>query len=283
MTGASGPVWRGMDRATVESEYQPSLHVPSLQTYLERYAERSALARAGLPHERIAYGDHADEWLWYAAAPRPGAPLLAFLHGGYWRRLSADDGCLLAPLAHAHGFAFASINYSLCPTEPLATLVEQARRAVGFLTGDGVALGHDPDRVHVAGHSAGAHLAAMAAVADDRPAGLVLVSGVYDVTPIVHTTINDDVRLTVAEAERLSPQRLVGARRRARSVVTWGALETAEFRRQSLAWAAAWDAVPGNVRPVLAPAAGRNHFDVLFDLLDPGTPLGSAVTSQLRA
>jgi len=55
-----GVVWRGMDRATVESEYPPSLPVPSLQTYVEWYAERSAVARAGLPHERVPYGDHPE-------------------------------------------------------------------------------------------------------------------------------------------------------------------------------------------------------------------------------
>lgn len=273
-------VYRGMDAPAVERAYQPAFTVPDLGAVVRSYAERGVAARAAVPHHRIAYGDHPDEWLWYAPAPEPDAPLVAFLHGGYWRRLSADDGCLLAPGAHAAGYGFASVNYTLCPAAPLEQLVEQSTRAAAFLRS--ALLGHDPGRVQLAGHSAGAHLAAMVALADEQLAGLVLVSGVYDLTPILFTTINDDVRLSPADAERLSPMaRLDGHHHRAGVVVAWGERDTAEFARQSRDFAAGWSATPGNEVPVVLEAPGRHHFDVIDDLFDPATALGAAVLAMV--
>lgn len=277
---ADRPVYRGMDAATVESQYQPSMHVPSLAPFVEAYAQQGAAARAAVPCERVAYGDHPDEWLWYAPAG-PAAPLFVFVHGGYWRRLSGDDGCFLFPAARAAGFACASVNYSLCPHEPLDVLVSQVRRAVRFLLGGGLG-GHDPSRVHVAGHSAGGHLAAMTMLEVPDVAGWVYVSGVFDLEPIPFTTINDDVRLDAATARRLSPLAApTPDRGPVPVVVTWGALETAEFARQSRSWARQWTSVPSHRPPTVVAAAGRNHFDVLFDLLDPATALGATVVAQV--
>ena len=214
-------VYRELDLAAVLSEYQPALHVPSLAAVLAEYGQRGDAARAALPHQRIEYGAHPDEWLWYVPAPTPGAPLLVFLHGGYWRRLSADDGCLLSQGAHEQGWAFASINYTLCPNGPLDLLVEQCRNAVDHLVTRAAELGHDPRRIVVAGHSAGGHLAGMIALHDPRPAGYVMVSGVFDITPIVHTPINDDVRLSPADAERLSPMGRVAARPGVPCITVW--------------------------------------------------------------
>ncbi|MFM7536347.1 MAG: alpha/beta hydrolase [Acidimicrobiales bacterium] len=271
-------VYRGMDAPALERAYQPAFTVPDLGAVLRGYAERGAVARDAVPHHRIAYGDHPDEWLWYVPAPGPHAPLVAFLHGGYWRRLSADDGCLLAPGAHAAGYAFASVNYTLCPAAPLERLVEQSARAAAFLRSP--SLGHDPGRVHLAGHSAGAHLAAMVALADGHLAGLVLVSGVYDLAPIVFTTINDDVRLRPADAARLSPMaHLDGHWHRAGAVVAWSERDTAEFARQSRDLAAVWSATPGNRPPAVLEVAGRHHFDVIDELFDPSRPLGAAVAA----
>jgi arylformamidase len=272
-----------MDRRTVESEYQPSFRVASMSDVIDGYRRRGEDARASLPHRRIAYGDHPDEWSWYVPGPAPGAPLFVFVHGGYWRRLSADDGCLLAPAAHTLGYAFASVNYTLCPAAPLATLVDQTQRALTALVADDAREGHDTTRVHVAGHSAGAHLAATAALAGVPVAGLVLVSGVFDITPIVHTTINDDVRLDEAEARRLSPLFAIASPVPVDQVVTWSTGDTDEFARQARDWAARWAAVPGNRQPVVVEVAGRHHFDVIDDLLDPATELGRAVIDQIGA
>lgn len=276
---ANDPVYRDLDLETVRSEYQPALHVPSLQAVMDEWTDRAAVARERLPVSRHRYGEHDDEWYWYLPALTEGAPLLAFLHGGYWRRLSADDGLILAEAAHGHGFAFASINYTLCPNGPLSLLIDQSRRAVSHLVDRATDLGHGA--VHLAGHSAGAHLAAMASLVERRLAGLILVSGIYDITPIVHTPINDDVRMTPAEAAEWSPAGRCPSIPGAGCVVTWGSLETSEFARQSTEWAQEWTSRPGNRPAAVHVAEGRNHFDVIDDLLALGRPLGDAVVASV--
>jgi arylformamidase len=269
-------VYRDLTREEVEREYQPSLLAPSLQRVIDDYRRRGVAARESLPHHRHRYGGHPDEWLWYVAAPSARAPLMVFLHGGHWRRFSADDGSLLAPGAHMAGCAFASVNYSLCPHEPLEVLVQQARRAVAHLVEDAARYGHDPRKVVVVGHSAGAHLAAMVAVHDTRPAAFVFVSGIFDITPVVHTSINDDVRLSIGDAKRLSPQPLISYSP-AECVVAWSMGDTDEFRRQALEWAKRWGEFPGNRRATAVVEPRRHHFDVIDDLFDPNTHLGTAV------
>ena len=271
-------VYRDLDLEGVLREYQPALHVPSLPAVLAEYEQRGTSARAALEHRRLSYGDHPDEWLWYVPATVPGAPLLVFLHGGYWRRLSADDGCLLSEAAHAQGWAFASINYTLCPSGPLDLLVDQSRRAIDHLVAGAAALGHDARRIVVSGHSAGGHLAGMIAIHDPRPAAYVMVSGVFDIVPIVHTPMNDDVRLSLEDAERLSPMSRIAARPGVPCIATWGEHETGEFRRQSIEWADRWGSIAANGTATAIEAPGRHHFDVIYDLVNPTSVLGAAVS-----
>jgi arylformamidase len=280
--GIGAVVYRDMTAATVCDEYQPALHVGTAHQDIENYRLRGEAARRAIEHQRLAYGSHPDEWLWYVPSRRPHAPLLIFFHGGYWRRLSADDGCLLSVAASAHGLAFASVNYTLCPAAGLDDLVDQAQRAVGFLVDQSGRFGHSAQAVHVSGHSAGGHLAAMVAAHDPRPAGYVYLSGVFDVEPIVWTPINDDVRLTVEDARRVSPMYLELADPAARQIVAVGSLESAEFHRQSQEWADRRASAPGGTAPLLVDVEGRHHFDVMDDLLDPSTALGAAVLAQLN-
>lgn len=273
-------LYRGMSISELQSQYQPALHVDSLQAIIDDWAERAESARLRLAPRRIPYGNHPDEWFWYLEGASPGAPLVAFLHGGYWRRLSADDGLILAEAAVDNGLAFASINYSLCPTGPLSLLIDQSQRAVAHLLSEARALGHGP--VHLAGHSAGAHLAASTVLSEERLAGLVLVSGIFDITPIVHTPINDDVRMTATEASAWSPMGRCPRRPLVRCTIAYGSLETTEFARQSTEWASEWSSVAGNLEARLLKQDGRHHFDVIDDLLTRGNSLGNAVLATIQ-
>lgn len=277
--GDRGLVYRDLDLAAVRIEYQPVLHVASLQAIMDDWKGRSTTARSQIPMRRISYGAHADEWFWYVPGPTTGRPLVAFLHGGYWRRLSADDGLILAGAALEAGYAFASINYTLCPNGPLSLLIDQSRRATGYLIESADQLGHGA--THLAGHSAGAHLAASVALAEDRLAGLIVVSGIFDIRPIVFTPINDDVRMTGEEAAAWSPAGRSPSIPSADCIVTWGEHETREFARQSTEWAAEWSSVPGNRTALVHVATGRHHFDVIDDLLRSGNPLGDLVRAAI--
>ena len=113
----------------------------------------------------------------------------------------------------------------------------------------------------------------MIALHDPRPAGYVMVSGVFDITPIVHTPINDDVRMSPADAERLSPINSLVPRPGVACIASWGQQETSEFRRQSLEWVHRWSEIPRNGPSSAIEASGRHHFDIVYDLVDTSTDL----------
>ena len=293
--------WRRWPRERLEREYSPSSVLDSIEPFVRAYAERSMEALARLPVRRdVRYGPGDDDRLDLAPAGT-GAPLLVFFHGGYWQELGKADTLFPAPGLVADGIAYAAVEYTLAPRASLDQIVDQAMRSVAFLARNAEALGIDGRRIHVAGHSAGAQLAAMTMLGDSRGvngpgsvsiAGGVLVSGVYELEPLIGTSINDALGLDADAARRNSPLRLcrgaapqaVGqaAGHRASpapAIVCWGENEPSEFGRQGRALASAWAAAGGPVQAL--EVAGRNHFDILFDLADAHSELGAAVRSQV--
>ncbi len=261
------------DANDLEREYSPSsVSKHPAPWYIEEYARRSAsvLTRLGNRVAREHYGPATDEYV-VIARHSPTAPLLVFIHGGYWRALSADECSMWAADALDSGFSFASVNYTLAPTASLERIVGQCRSAMDWLI-DGAGL--DPSRTVVAGSSAGGYLAAMVTTANPQPVrcnAAVLLSGVFDLRPLVSTTVNEPLGLTVPDAVRLSPAHLrVNPIETVRAFV--GEEETAAFKSQSATYvdklsAAGIDATSHVV-------AGRDHFDLIYDLITPGTVLG---------
>jgi arylformamidase len=161
------------------------------------------------------------------------------------------------------------VEYTIAPAGTLPSMVDECRAALATLAGL-VA----PAQVVLAGHSAGAHLAAMVSLVGPSPvpiARTVLVSGVFDLRPLVHTTVNLPLGLHEAAAAAISPQLLPVAASH-EVVVAWGDNETDAFKAQSRAYAARLAAAGTQVSSV--ECAGRHHFDIVEDLVRPGTPLG---------
>jgi arylformamidase len=277
--------WRSWPRHVLEREYSPSSKVPGgHRPFSVAYRERSLAALASLHVRRdLAYGSGPDETLDLFPAPpqadsRP-SPLVVFLHGGYWQELSKLDASFAAPGLVASGIALAAVDYTLAPAASLEAIIDQATRAVGWLTANAASLGVDPARIVVAGHSAGAHLAAKAAerLPPRSIAGLVLIGGVFDLRPIAHTSINDPLGLDDAEAARLSVTPRAGL---PPAVVIWGIDETDEFRRQSRELTAAWREAGDEILGIEVDA--RHHFDLPLELGDPSTILGSVTSALAR-
>ena len=252
----------------------PSSMVASLADEIRAYVDGSAAARAALPFETHAYGDDPDELVDVVPARDPGSPLHIYIHGGYWQALSKDDSSFMAPALAAQGIAFATVDYTLAPKAPLGRIVDQCVQAVAWCREHASDLNADPDRVVISGSSAGAHLAAMVLTRLGGLAGAALLSGVYDLAPIGHTSVDaalglsdDDIRaLSPIDLAPLAPTPLI---------VAVGEIETAEFHRQSAALAGVWHAHGCPVEELLV--TGRHHFDLPNDLGDRATPLGTAV------
>jgi arylformamidase len=266
-----------------EREYSPSSCIGgNYQPFIRAYVERSAAARATHPPITVRYGARDTQTIDLFVPPgatRP--PVLVFFHGGYWQELSKQESAFAAPSCLAHGIAYAAVDYTLAPKATLDEIVAECRAALDWLAQKGGTVGVDPGHLIVAGSSAGAHLAAMVALtAGDAVKAAVLVSGVYDLAPLIGTSIDEALRLDPASAARNSPQHLP-LRGFPPSLVCWGEIETGAFKQQSRAFAQAVRAAGSDCADI--EIAGRNHFDVILDLADPATDLGREVLRMLRS
>ncbi|MBU6485714.1 MAG: alpha/beta hydrolase [Betaproteobacteria bacterium] len=274
----------------VERGYDNRAAVPDHPYWLAQFASRSKAAIETLkPALDLRYGAGDKETLDLYLPATPAKGTFVFIHGGYWRTFDKADHAFVAPSFVTAGFAVAVVNYDLCPGVTIAIIVEQCRHALRWIERDGPRHGA-VGPVVIAGHSAGAHLAAMMFATDWKAQGLarspfaggVALSGVFDLEPLVVTSVNADLRLDMEQARRMSPVHLE-PRVDATLVVAVGADETSEFLRQSQLLHDAW---PRN-RPAGANAPlqlrDRNHYSVALDFADPAGELVRATMDLLTA
>lgn len=243
-------------------------------------AFREALKAQGRAELDIPYGPSPRQYLDLFKANDANAPLALFIHGGYWRALDPKFHSHLAKGLNARGVTVAVAGYDLCPQVGIADIIAQMRAAALFLWR------RFGKRIMAYGHSAGGHLAA-ALIATDwsaldptAPAGLVpagySISGVFDLTPLIHTAMNADFKLDEASARAASPLFWPAPEGRVLDSVVGGA-ELPEFIRQAKSIVDAWPRDKVEMRYEEFP--GANHFTVLAPLTDPQ----SAMTERLLA
>ncbi|MBM3571259.1 MAG: alpha/beta hydrolase [Alphaproteobacteria bacterium] len=267
--------YRGQPAEELERQYNPRIAVPNFAEILARHQSSSAAARALLePKLDVRYGPGPKATLDLFKPTRADlAPTLLFFHGGYWRNLDKSDYSLVAPPLVAAGALVILVNYDLCPTVSLDHVVEQTYESIAWTARHAVSLGADADRIYVAGNSAGAHLAAMAAARDWRCDGLpvdlikgcVAITGIYDIAPVLDISVNADIRLDGGGAWRNSPM-FRPPRPGSHLVVAVGAEETSEWQRQAVDYAAV--ARANGVEVFFDQVAGANHFSITENLND---------------
>ncbi len=271
-----------------DAQYNNRARIPEHPAILARWAATSAAARERLRCELdVPYGEAPSERLDIFPAARAGAPVLVYIHGGYWRALDKRDQSFVAPAFVDAGAMVVLPNHALCPSVTIEHIVLQVVAAVAWVHRHAREHGGDRDRIVVAGHSAGGHLAALLLCCDWRAVGAHLprdllcsalsVSGVFDLEPLRHAPfLAPDLRLDAATACRLSPARLPAPAGTLHAVV--GGDESEEFLRQNALIREAWGAA---AVPVCESVPGRHHMDVLFDLADPQARLHRLALSLL--
>lgn len=264
------------DPAWLDAQYNNRARVADSADIFQRWQRDSALARErSACRIDLAYGAGPDERLDLFTTARANAPVLVFLHGGYWRSLDKADHSFVAPSFVADGALVVVPNYSLCPATSMDRILLQTAQALAWTWRNAAFYGGDPQRIVVIGHSAGGQLAAMLLcclwplLGADLPADLVKaamsISGLHDLEPVRRSPyLQRDLHLTPALVRKLSPAYLPAPHASLYAVA--GGLESEEFLRQNRLIRQAWGA---KAVPVCEPIPDRNHLTILDDLADP--------------
>lgn len=272
----------------LDAQYDLRTLFPEAASLYGAFCEReSEGAREDLAHRLgVPFGptlaEHVDL---YPAGE--GAPVLVYVHGGFWVLRTAREFGFVARGPASRGVATVVTNYALCPAVTIDEEVRQTRAAVAWAYRNARSFGGDPERLHVAGHSAGGHLVAMLLATDwpgdyglpaDTIKGATAISGLFDLAPFPYTFLQPKVQLTWDQVRRNSPILHVPDAAPP-LLVAYGEKETGEFKRQSEDFLGAWreNGLPGG-RLVLS---GKNHFDVVDGFLDAGSPLLSGILGPM--
>ena len=266
------------DPAWYDAQYHTRAAIPEHPQILQYWTDASKATRGKLRGKLdLRYGEGTKETLDLFPAAQPNAPVLVYIHGGFWRALDKRDHSFVAEPFVAAGVSVVLPNYALAPYASIAQIVQQMVKAVAWIWREADALGVDRQRIALAGHSAGGHLAAMLLACNWRdverrmPAqplrGALALSGLYELEPLRHAPfLAPDLKLTEASALQLSPAWMPAPAGPLLALV--GGEESAEFQRQNALIRECWGEA---AVPVCETVPGRNHMNVLHELADPAS------------
>jgi arylformamidase len=283
-------VWLDLDQAELDDAYDQSVYAFNQNNISERRAANNekVLPIIGKP-QREAYGPAEIEKVEIWKTQRPNAPVLIFLHGGAWRGGRAAQVAYMAEPYIKAGAHFVSVDFSnaLETQGDLFPMVDQCRRAVGWVYKNAASFGGDPNQLSLCGHSSGGHLGGCVVITDwakdglppDILKGALLGSGMYDLKPVRLSKRANYVKFTDAMEHELSAQRHLD-RIRTPIVLTYGTLETPEFQRQSRDFFAAVKAAGKPIQ--LLEGKGYNHYETQETLGNPYGFMGRAAMEMLK-
>lgn len=275
-------LYKGMDAETLEAEYNLiARRGPDFPELVERWLARSAAHReASGARVDVAYGEGEREKLDFFSGGDQAGPAIVYIHGGYWQRGDKNMYSFVTEAFIRHGVSVIVINYNLTPSVRMGQIPPQIRKAIAWAWHHAGDLGFSRDKMFVMGHSAGGHLTAMM-MATDWPAfdsalpaelvrGGVPISGLFELEPLVHTSLNTGPQMDIAEARAESPCFIPPVTNAPQLVVVGGG-ETSEFFRQSDSYVAQYATADRKMERYNVP--NDDHFDELERLAEDDSVL----------
>jgi len=267
-----------------EAEYNDQVRIQECFVSLER-REMLAMAYrlAGETMLNQAYGSRERHRYDLFRAAEKDAPVVVYIHGGYWQRGDRRDCSFVARELNANGITVAIPSYSLCPQVSVMEIGDEIQLCLAMLWK------RTRKRPTVVGHSAGGHLAAEMMARDwtgfpGVPADLVrtacALSGVFDLTPLIGTSLNSALGLTAGTARAASPLFRPPPPNGRRFVAAVGSEESEELMSQSRRIAANWSGVGIDARCEIV--TGANHFTIIDELITPGSSTLSQIVTLAR-
>jgi arylformamidase len=280
-----GPiVWLDMDQQELDDAYDQTVYAPNRDYIRERRVANNeiAIARIGKP-DRVSYGPTEIEKVDIYKTKTPNAPIMMYIHGGAWKGGSSSQVAYMAePFIHS-GVHFIPIDFNnvLEVEGSIFPMVDQVRRAVGWVYKNAKSFGGDPERIYVTGHSSGGHLGSCVAITEwekmglprDTVKGYLLGSGMYDLKAPRLSKRSKYVAFTDEMEHELSPQRHLD-KINAPIIITYGSLETPEFQRQGRDFHAA--VVKAGKPAKLYVGKAYNHFETQETMHSPYGFMGRA-------
>ena len=259
----------------LDQAYDQLVWAPHRDTIQAEIRKDCESVRRTMPPRTERYGKSEKQELDVFAPPNATkAPVLVYLHGGAWLRGSRLDTIYPAPAVTGRGAALVVPEFNNVSEVSLPTMVEQCREAVDWTVRNAASFGGDPERVYLAGHSSGAHLASCVLLGNPPVKGALVISGMYDLHAPLLSARSKYVKITPEELDGASAMRHLG-RIHCPVAVAWSVGDSPEFRRQARVFS---DALEGMGRlasrtEVFSP----NHFEEPRQLADPNSRLSRAL------
>jgi arylformamidase len=290
MSGSEA-IYLDYDQTALDEQYNNRARFPNYLDHFNAWRTWSAATRSTTRHVAdVAFGPSPEEKIDVFPAEKEAAPLYVFIHGGYWYSLDKGDYSYIADGMKPHGVTTVVNNFGLAPGHDMDEIVRQNRAALAWIWQHANEYEADPNKIYVAGHSAGGHLAAML-LATDWPAfgaglppdlvkGACAIGGIFDLEPIRLSFLNKTLHLTPAQVARHSPLRQTYPVP-APLLLVVAADESDEFHRQSREMAATWKRIGYPVDLVVPDKL--DHFDVANQLRDPTCKLVDLQLAHMRS
>ena len=278
-------IYKKYDQEQLDLQYNNRFQVPDFKNHLAQWEILSRLAEKKYRVIKdIPYSNKPRECLDVFPSPEKGSKTLVFIHGGYWQKFDKSSFHFIAGAFADYGITTVIINYPLIPAVNMDQVVQSCRKAVDWIYFNIVQWNGDPDQIYIAGHSAGAHLAATLMIVEKQSRktfikGVCAISGIYNLIPIQLSNINDVLKMDKEAATRNSPAFKEPIELYLLLLAVGGA-ETTEFLDQSRELNTKWKNKTNSTELMVIP--GLNHFSILDSFCDTNSLLHNSMCKLMK-